>query len=338
MRVEPDDTFAPKVACPNPDHDTTKHHFQVNLSEPLVHCFAYCGISGTYEHAVCVIEGLYEKYKVEEADDEREKKRRKLRAQREARKIITRGASKTRQISRADHAQRKAKGNPRPTPVIPDDQLRFDSYLPAVAREYLAGRKISSESVSLWELGWNQEERRIIIPAKDERGRLKFLIKRAVRPQDQPKYLYTEGFPKTAILFGACQIDPGMIKSHGLNLVEGSIDAIRLHQHGLKNSVAILGTGISEQQRKIIARINPPRIYLWFDKDTAGIRNIEIAYSKLWKYPLYVVRYPKGKSDPATLTRREAWHQRNRAVPAAKFVRSSGLNVRRPTRKEHSFG
>jgi len=170
----------------------------------------------------------------------------------------------------------------------------------------------------------------------DENSRLRFLIKRAISDRQNPKYLYTEGFPKTSLLFGACHFDLGMIKSDGLILVEGSLDVIRLHQHGLRNAGAILGTGISEQQRRIIARLNPPRIYLFFDRDSAGIRNIEIAVPKLRKYPLYVVKYPKGKSDPAVMTNEEAHRQISRAVPALSFMRENGLNV--ATKERNYFG
>jgi DNA primase len=151
-------------------------------------------------------------------------------------------------------------------------------------------------------------------------GRNRFLIKRAVLSRQQPKYLYTEGFPKTSLLFGACQIDPGMVRSEGLVLVEGSLDTIAFHQHGIRITGGILGTGISDAQCAIIAKLRPKRIVIAFDKDTAGIRNIEIAAGKLRKYPLYVMRYPKLKSDPAELTREEAYRQIDRAVPAFRFI------------------
>ena len=55
-----DEEFAPLVHCPNPAHDNFRSPaFQVNLRHPLVHCFSDCGISGTYEHAICVVEGIY---------------------------------------------------------------------------------------------------------------------------------------------------------------------------------------------------------------------------------------------------------------------------------------
>jgi len=53
--------FSSLVRCPNPEHHTEKKHFQINLDQPLVHCFANCGISGTYEKAISIIEGINER-------------------------------------------------------------------------------------------------------------------------------------------------------------------------------------------------------------------------------------------------------------------------------------
>lgn len=333
MKIDGRDEFSPKVACPNPDHDTLKSHFQVNLQQPTVHCFAYCGISGSYEHAVCVIEGLYSKFKVEEASNPREEKQRKHRAYREARKIILRSSQIGSKFHRSASVSKKRSGDSGAAKVIRPSDLEYESFLPQAALEYLKSRGITQNSISEWKIGWLPDERRIVIPAEDENGVIRFLVKRAISDKQQPKYLYTEGYPKTSLLFGACKIDLGLVKSDGLVLVEGSTDVIALRQLGFRNVVAILGTGISEQQRRIIARINPPKIYLLFDKDTAGIRNIEIAVGSLRKYPLYVVRYPRSKSDPAELTLNEAHRQMLRAVPALQFVRKNNLNVKPRERK-----
>jgi DNA primase len=185
--------------------------------------------------------------------------------------------------------------------------------------------------VAAWSLGWDPEDKRLVIPARDERGVLKFLIKRAVLPGQNPKYLYTEGFPKTHVLFGTGQIDLGLIKRHGLVLVEGSIDTILNHQHGLRNTVGILGTGISERQRRIIARLNPPKILLMFDKDVAGVRNIQIAARMLNKYPLLVVRYPRHASDPAEMSEEEKRRQISKAISIHRFLHHPSV---RPKRKE----
>jgi hypothetical protein len=62
-----------------------------------------------------------------------------------------------------------------------------------------------------------------------------------------------------------------------------------------------------------------------FDKDIAGVTNIEIASKKLVKYPLMVCRYPKDKSDPAELTKQEAERSIERALPIISWRRNLGI-------------
>jgi DNA primase len=290
------DQYFPKVQCPNPKHDTLKRHFQINADDGLVHCFAHCGISGTFTHAIQIIEGCSE---------------------REAQRILLKHS--TSKATKRKHGN-KSSNSSEPAKALPD--LTYASHIPEAGLGYLERRGISGASIAAWELGWNIDELRIVIPAKDERGITKFLIRRATKENQQPKYLYTEDVPKTSLLFGACQTDQRMIRSQGMILVEGSLDAIRLHQNGFTNACAILGTGISKAQTEIVARMRPKRIYLMFDKDVAGVTNIEIAKKRLYKYPLFVVKYPKGKSDPAELTKEEIRRQISRAVPVHRFFKA----------------
>lgn len=225
------DTFADLVQCPNPNHDTLKRHFQVNLHEPMVHCFAHCGISGSYEHAVCVIEGLYEKFKVEEASSERERKHRIFRARKQAKKLILKG-SRPSGIVESPRVRKKVDTR-RATEAVRPDLLTYERFLPPSALNYIEERGITDASVAKWELGWLPEEKRLVIPARDLDGRLRFLIKRGLTAKQQPKYLYTEGFPKNSLLFGGCGLDLGLVHSDGLILVEGSLDTILFHQHTL---------------------------------------------------------------------------------------------------------
>lgn len=292
------DKYLPKVVCPNPKHDTMKRHFQINQDDGLVHCFALCGISGTFTHAIQIIEGCNDK---------------------EAKRIILRYATKKKR-KRISRSVGSSKRNSGAATVVPD--LSFSTHIPQAGLEYLDSRGIVGSSIASWELGWDTNELRLVIPAKDERGQTRFLIRRAVRENDHPKYLYSEGFPKSSLLFGACQTDQGMIRSKGMILVEGSLDAIRLHQNGYKNACAILGTGISKVQREILSRMRPARIYLMFDKDVAGVHNIEIAKKLLYRYPLFVCRYPAGKSDPAELSKEEVKRSISRAVPVHRFFQS----------------
>jgi DNA primase len=318
MRIDKRVVFTPKVVCPNPKHDTSKHHFQINVQQGLVHCFAMCGISGTFTHALCVIHGFYDEFQVDQAQDERERDRRKRKAHRQAERIIfrykVRGSGNG--IRRYSREKRQ--------PEQPEIDLSYDLFVPQAGLEYLESRNISSQSIAQWEIGWDHEDKRLVIPARDEHGQLRFLIRR-VLDRREPKYLYTEGVSKTSLLFGACYLGIDQVESDGLILVEGSLDTIRLHQNGFHNAVAILGTGISKQQRNILSRYRPRRVYLMFDKDISGVKNIEICAQELRKYPLYVVRYPKHRSDPAEMGKEEVVRALDRAVPLVKFNR---LNVK----------
>ena len=312
---ESDQEFSPLLFCPNPDHSNDRTPaFQINFQHPLVHCFSRCGIEGTWEHAVAVICGLYEKHRVDAATTNRERIIRRKKAENEARKIILRGtqgsAVKTvhekRPVAKAKYAAK----------------LTYDRFIPQAGLDYLKRRGISGKEISFWELGW--DDGRIVIPGNDEHGRLRFLIKRAIRENQHPKYLYTEGFEKTSVLFGADTIsrNPG-----GIILVEGSLDVIKLNKYGLP-AVGILGTGISARQRQIISNLRPRAIYLMFDKDAAGVRNIEIAYDMLKHYPLHVCRYPQGKYDPAELSEKEAEKSLRGAIPVLiwrKRLREQGI-------------
>jgi DNA primase len=329
----PDSGFAPLVFCPNPDHDNTQSPaFQVNLDEPLVHCFSHCGISGTYQHAICVIEGLYGKAQVSSAPNQQERRRRIAKAMRQANKILLGKSYFDRQLppgkQKPDRTARKKNRLKK--------ALEYETWIPPLAADYLHERGISEDSIARWEIGWDAENLRIVIPAKDLSGTTRLLIKRSIREKDRPKYLYTEGVPKTSLLFGACNLDLGCVRSDGMILEEGAIDTIRLHQHGLRNACGILGTGISEQQVRIVERVRPPRIFLMFDKDLSGVTNIEIAARMLVGFPLYVCRYPGHRSDPAQFTKEEAYRSMERAIPYLKFkqvVRKTSLNA---TTKERS--
>jgi DNA primase len=318
-RPERNEVFTPKLVCPNPAHDTTKRHFQINVQQGLVHCFALCGISGTFTHALCVIHGFYDEFQVDQTQDERERNRRKRKAYRQAEKIIFGYKTRSQKISPRSARRERV-------PETPEIDLSYDTFVPQIGLEYLEAREINAQSIAQWEIGWDHDDKRLVIPARDEHGQMRFLIRR-VLDKREPKYLYSEGVSKTSLLFGACYLQIDQVESDGLVLVEGSLDAIRLHQNGFRNAVAILGTGISKQQRNIVAKYRPRRVYLMFDKDVSGVRNIEICATELRKYPLYVVRYPKHRSDPAEMGKEEVVRALSRAVPLLKFKRPNVKGV-----------
>ncbi len=307
---EDEGPFLPLVYCPNPEHDNTRSPaFQINVRQPTVHCFSKCGISGSYEHAIGKIRGIPEK---------------------RARKEILRAAG-TRGIRRSKGARRTSIRDQRKNRALAvqqasqsfEDALRSFSYLPQVALEYLDSRGIGGASVSKWRIGFNPDSKRIVIPAEDDRERIHFLIERAIRPKDFPKYLYSEGGERNSLLFGACHANKDRIKSEGIILVEGSLDCIRLHQEGFDNAVAMLGTFSKEQIRRI-EKLRPKRIYCFFDRDTAGVWAVEAIQRSFGTTPIFVLLYPKGKNDPAEMDGKEVERQLERALTITQFFRKAG--------------
>lgn len=293
--------FLPLVVCPNPEHGSTKRHFQINVQKPLVHCFAGCGISGTYEHAISMIEGC---------------------THRAARRAILKH-SRIGKVTR-----KKSQGKKEIEPA----SLEYQTYIPQAGLDYMTGRGFSYTTLSDWGVGWNPETLRVVIPARDNKGRLKFLIERAVKPRQEPRYLYTEGADKNRLVFGLDRINPGLIRSWGILLVEGSLDAMMMRQHGFATTVALLTSRMSRFQARQIASLRPKRIFTMFDADVAGIEATISTYERLPMFPIKVCRFPKGKTDPAQLTRREAERSIERAISFGRFQQLTG-SIARPQRQ-----
>ena len=101
-----------------------------------------------------------------------------------------------------------------------------------------------------------------------------------VLDDSMPKYLNspeTIVFNKGSNIFGL-NIAKNYIKD-SLILVEGYMDVISLHQAGIQTAVATLGTALTEEQARILARY-AKTIYICYDSDEAGrkatLRAIEL--------------------------------------------------------------
>ena len=113
---------------------------------------------------------------------------------------------------------------------------------------------------------WN----RVMFPICDVRGRVIGFGGR-VMGDGKPKYLNSpesELFNKRWNLFGL-QIARSNSRESIL-LCEGYMDAIALHQAGIGNAVASLGTALTQQQAKLLSRYTK-EVYLMYDSDGAGV-------------------------------------------------------------------
>ncbi len=124
---------------------------------------------------------------------------------------------------------------------------------------------------------------RLIFPTRDERGRLVGFGARALRAEDEPKYLNTPQTPlfdKSGTLYGLDRAQEAARRSGQAIVVEGYMDVIAAHQFGMKNVVASNGTSITERQMRLVKRYTP-NVVLALDADVAGyeaaLRGVEVA-------------------------------------------------------------
>ena len=175
--------------------------------------------------------------------------------------------------------------------------------------EYLKNRGISGETAKFFELGYSMEKSptlhsilsrdynetdltdsglfgsndngdmydrfrdRLMFPIRNIKGEHIAFGGRLITDKDnQAKYLNspeTKTYKKKYELYGLYEARLIEKRPESLFLVEGYMDVIGLHQHGIKNAVASSGTAFTQEQlRKILSYTN--NIYIVFDGDEAG--------------------------------------------------------------------
>ncbi len=124
---------------------------------------------------------------------------------------------------------------------------------------------------------------RIMIPIRDENGRMAGFGARIVEPEDIPKFLNspeTAIFTKGHLLYGLDRARKPIRAADQAVIVEGYLDVIAVHQAGYENVVSPMGTALTEEQLRLLKRFTR-KIVLALDPDTAGqkavLRGLEAA-------------------------------------------------------------
>jgi DNA primase len=124
---------------------------------------------------------------------------------------------------------------------------------------------------------------RIMIPIRDENGRMAGFGARILNPEDLPKFLNTPEtaiFTKGHLLFGLDRARKPIRAADQAVIVEGYFDVLILHQAGFGNVVSPMGTALTEDQLRLLKRFTR-RIVLALDPDAAGqkavLRGLEAA-------------------------------------------------------------
>ncbi|MEN9215629.1 MAG: DNA primase [Gloeomargarita sp. DG_1_6_bins_138] len=145
---------------------------------------------------------------------------------------------------------------------------------------------------------------RLMIPIRDMQGRIIGFGGRSL-DGEEPKYLNspeTPLFNKSQILFALDQAREAITRQDQVLVVEGYFDAIALHQAGLTQTVAVLGTALNADQVRLLLRYTESkRVILNFDADQAGQKAVERVIGEVkdlayrGEVALHILYLPDGK-------------------------------------------
>ncbi len=143
-----------------------------------------------------------------------------------------------------------------------------------VPREKLALKDVQRLGLVGQRSGQNFHEKffgRLMFPIINAGGKVVGFGGRVLN-QALPKYLNsseTPLFQKSSTLYGLYQAKEGIRKTDRVVVVEGYLDVIALHQHGVADAVATLGTALTADHVRVLSRYSKNIIAL-FDGDDAG--------------------------------------------------------------------
>lgn len=226
------------------------------------------------------------------------------------------------------------------------------------ARDYCEGRGLGPDIVDAWEIGYaprvdealpmhlqkqgvplapcvdvylldrdaaggyfSRFRGRLMFPIRDARGQLVAFGGRIIG-DGQPKYINSSDTPlfsKRRVLYGFDRARDAIAASKRAVLVEGYLDVIACHRAGVKEAVASLGTSMSEEHAKLLARWCE-RVVVLYDADRAGQQAAERAAELLRaeKLSVRIALMPPG-SDPDTMLR-------NQGAEALKAAAAGGMS------------
>lgn len=263
-----------KCYCPLHDDDNPSLH--INLKKNAAFCFAGC-YAGSAIGLIAIVENIS--------------------PQLARRKLITNHIF---QFERLSHGYFAGEYSSQEA-----ENLEWES---AEDCKYLLDRGFSPGVLKSWEIGYNKSIEHIKISIYQRYDRLQnYWSGKVTLGEDfvqlgtiyrttgklKPTYLYNRGLPKRLVLFGE---DHFGTHDGVINIVEGSLDCIWMHQIGFTNTLAILGSYMSEQQRDFLLEMGGA-FQLCFDNDEAGGNACARAMRLLGKNRCEVVTLPGNIKD-----------------------------------------
>lgn len=206
--------------------------------------------------------------------------------------------------------------------------------------DYLIKKGYTQDEIVAANLAYNKYGRlcsrfykRLIFPIIGPRGNVLAFGGRTLSPDVKPKYLNTSDtavFKKSMNLFSLNFAKKEKMET--LILVEGYMDVVALYQNGFKNTVATLGTSLTQYQTKLIGTL-VKEVVICYDSDQAGEHATERAAGMLRREGLKVkiVHVPNGK-DPEEFLRISG---ENASIKFKKILNESKNDVEYSLMKEY---
>ena len=164
--------------------------------------------------------------------------------------------------------------------------------------ETLYERGFDDHTLHEFEVGFSKKRQRIVVPLRDEFGKLVGFSGRAISVDQEPKY-WDKGAPKKYILFNLHRAK----KFSTAIVVEGPFDVMKVFQAGFENVVGTLGGGFTRHQAFKLTQYFRDAI-LFTDNDEAGralANKVQEAMRRAGKQ-ISFVKYPEGVKDPGEMT------------------------------------
>ena len=280
-----------------PFHNEKSPSFAVSPDKQIFHCFG-CGVGGNVIHFISKIEGINFRESIELLAE---------RANITLPKLESIGDNKTQELKDKIYQINKNaayfyhENLYKPTAKIAQEYVKKRKLNNATLKEFLIGysgnfnelynflksKGFSDEAILASDLV-NRNDRgqfidrfrhRLMFPIQDVRGRI-IAFGGRVLDDSKPKYINSPEnlvYSKGRHLFGLYNAKKHDTKK--ILIVEGYMDVISLHQRGITNVVASLGTAMTEAQGRLLRR-SSEQIILGYDADGAGqeaiVRGLDI--------------------------------------------------------------
>jgi len=158
--------------------------------------------------------------------------------------------------------------------------------------KYIINRGITLKVCKEYELGYDEraprynedtdktayDAIRVIFPLRDKNNVLHGVLGRSVKNKWKPKYWVYYGTHKKLHLYGIDKLEFGGDERwrEWIIICEGPMDVLKMRTYGITNSVAIMGSEISDEQICLIRELNRT-VGLMLDDDKAGRKGCQRA-------------------------------------------------------------